>query len=541
MRRQILVWASALLALFSCSRKEQAPEVSFHTIPYSVWVSESPDSRATLAGGNYVFEAEDLLYVSGIGENADKLYGYLNLVSGVGETQAHYEGSLFCADDFTATASTPVTLALVGPEDGLYHPVGGKLGNPVYPKNGYAESLADAVEKFSCFTGSGAFGDETFNLSQQTAFLTLSVRMSPTQAPVGSEVSISLTNGGDSAPLWQVTRTVETAGRVQQCIPFAGGSVTLSNAKITAAWGENQEFSLESTDVCTDRSKTLARNNYYTLARLLIQYTGFRIVATEDNTSVKFNYCGNGIQYSTDLGSNWDWYNSVDTLLLANAGDMLCFQGASDDYDNFDGSKPLFYADKLCYIAGNIMSLLRDENVLPEYAFCRAFSQSDGRTNNPSSIPDVDWVDINPEDPLFLPVTTLNYGCYYEMFRKCTRLKWAPNLPASDILDVRQGPASGKRARGPYYGIFRQCDSLERIALNANAFLGGDHVKDNYDRDLMKYTFDKWMHESSARGTIFVHPDMVEYWTNARSNGGWYPNNELQFATIGPNWTVATY
>ena len=77
--------------------------------------------------------------------------------------------------------------------------------------------------------------------------------------------------------------------------------------------------------------------------------------------------------------------------------------------------------------------------------------------------------------------------------------------------------------------------------MNANAFLGRDHVKDNYDRDLMKFTFDKWMHDSSPRGTIFVHPDMVEYWRNARSNGGWYPNNELQFATIGPNWTVATY
>lgn len=536
MRRQILVWASALLALFSCSRKEQAPEVSFHTIPYSVWVSESPDSRATLAGGNYVFEAEDLLYVSGIGENADKLYGYLNLVSGVGETQAHYEGSLYCADDFTPSASTPVTLALVGPKDQLYHPAGGKLGSPVYPENGYAESLADAVEKFSNFTGSGAFGDETFNLSQQTAFLTLSVRMSPTQAPVGSKVSISLTNGGDSAPLWQVTRTVETAGRVQQCIPFAGGSVTLSNAKITAAWGENQEFSREFTDVCTDRSKTLARNNYYTLARLLIQYTGFRIVATEDNTSVTFNYCGDKIQYSTDLGSNWHWYNSVDTLLLANAGDMLCFKGAKPQYDNSKGTTPLFTADKLCYIAGNIMSLLPDENVLPKYAFCRAFSRSNGDQNPPV----VDWVDINPEDPLLLPVTTLNYGCYYEMFRRCTSLKWAPNLPASDILDVRQEPASGQRARGPYYGIFRQCTSLERIALNANAFLVGDHVKDNYDRDLMKYTFDKWMHESSARGTIFVHPDMVEYWRNAKSSsGGWYSDN--QFATIGPNWTVATY
>lgn len=541
MRRQILIWTSALVALFSCSRKEQAPEVSFHTIPYSVWVCEAPDSRATLSGGNYVFEAEDRLYVSGIGANAEKLYGFMSLVSGAGETSAHYEGSLYCADDFTPSASTPVTLALVGPEDCLYHPEGGKLGNPVYPENAYAASLADAVEKFSNFTGSGAFGDETFNLSQQTAFLTISVRMSPAQAPVGSEVSISLINGGDSAPLWQVTRTVETAGQVQQCIPFAGGSVTLSNAKITAAWGENQEFCLESTDVCTDRSKTLARNNYYTLARLLIQYTGFRIVATENNTSVTFNYCGDGIQYSTDLGSTWHEYNTVEPLSLANAGDMLCFKGARANYDNSTGSTPLFYADKLCYIAGNIMSLLPDENVLPEYAFCRAFSQSDGRTNNQNSIPDVDWVDIDPDDPLFLPVTTLNYGCYYEMFRKCVSLKWAPNLPASDILDVRQGPASGQRARGPYYGIFRQCTSLERIALNANAFLGGDHVRDNYDRDLMKYTFDKWMHESSARGTIFVHPDMVEYWKNAKSsNGGWY-SSDAQFATIGPNWTVTTY
>lgn len=541
MRRQILIWTSALVALFSCSRKEQAPEVSFHTIPYSVWVSEAPDSRATLSGGNYVFEAEDRLYVSGIGANAEKLYGFMSLVSGAGETSAHYEGSLYCADDFTPSASTPVTLALVGPEDRLYHPAGGKLGSPVYPENAYAASLADAVEKFSNFTGSGAFGDETFNLSQQTAFLTISVRMSPTQAPVGSEVSISLTNGGDSAPLWQVTRTVETAGQVQQCIPFAGGAVTLDHAKITAAWGENQEFSLESTDVCTDRSKTLARNNYYTLARLLIQYTGFRIVATENNTSVTFNYCGDGIQYSTDLGSTWHEYNTVEPLSLANAGDMLCFKGARANYDNSTGSTPLFYADKLCYIAGNIMSLLPDENVLPEYAFCRAFSQSDGRTNNQNSIPDVDWVDIDPDDPLFLPVTTLNYGCYYEMFRKCVSLKWAPNLPASDILDVRQGPASGQRARGPYYGIFRQCTSLERIALNANAFLGGDHVKDNYDRALMKFTFDKWMHESSARGTIFVHPDMVEYWRNAKSsNGGWY-SSDAQFATIGPNWTVTTY
>lgn len=539
MRRQILVWTSALLALFSCSRKEQAPEVSFHTIPYSVWVSEAPDTRATLAGGNYVFEAEDLLYVSGIGENADKLYGYLNLVSGVGETQAHYEGSLYCADDFSVSASTPVTLALVGPKDRLYHPAGGKLGSPVYPENGYAASLADAVEQFSCFTGAGAFGDDTFNLSQQTAFLTLNLKMNPVEAPVGSEVVVSLINGGDSTPLWQVTRTVETAGQVQQCIPFEGGSVTLSDAKITAVWGENQEYSHEFADVCSGKNKTLARNNYYTLTRLTIDFKGFRIVATEDNTEVTFNYCGDEIEYSPDLGFTWIEYNSVAPIMLYHEGDMLCFRGKRDKYDNSTGSTPLFYADKLCYIAGNIMSLLPDENVLPEYAFCRAFSRSNGDQNPPV----VDWVDIDPEDPLLLPVTTLNYGCYYEMFRRCTNLKWAPDLLADDMLDVRQGPAAGQRARGPYYGIFRQCSSLKRIVLHGNAFKGGEKVMANYDRDLMKYTFDKWMYQSydGNDATIYVHPDMVEYWRNAKSsNGGWY-SSDAQFATIGPNWTVATY
>lgn len=535
MRRQILVWASALVALFSCSRKEQAPDVSFHTIPYSVWVSEAPDSRATLSGGNYVFEAEDRLYVSGIGENAEKLYGFMNLVSGAGETSAHYEGSLYCADDFTPSASTPVTLALVGPEDGLYHPAGGKLGSPVYPENAYAASLAEAVEKFSNFTGSGAFGDETFNLSQQSAFLTISVKMNPAEAPVGSSVSISLTNGGDASPMWQVTRTVEAAGQVSLCIPFEGGAVTLDHAQITAVWGDNQEYSRVFTDICADRSKTLARNNYYNLTRLTIEFKGFRIVASKDNTTVTFNYCGDGIQYSDDLGFSWHDYDAVAPLTLEHAGDMLCFQGGKASYDNSDGSTPLFHADKLCYIAGNIMSLLPDENVLPEYAFCRAFSRSNGDQNPPA----VDWVDINPEDPLLLPVTTLNYGCYYEMFRKCTSLHRAPDLMAEDMLDVRQGPGNGQRARGPYYGIFRQCSSLQRIVLNGTAFKGGEYVQANYDRDLMKYTFDKWMYQSSNTGTIYAHPDMVTYWQNARSSGGWY-SSDAQFATIGTGWTVVS-
>jgi hypothetical protein len=126
-------------------------------------------------------------------------------------------------------------------------------------------------------------------------------------------------------------------------------------------------------------------------------------------------------------------------------------------------------------------------------------------------------------------VTTLSEGCYYEMFRACTTLTNAPDLPATDM------------AYRCYYGLYRQCSSLLSIRCNINAFTGGDYVKENYDRASLKTNLDKWMVGISTSGTIFAHPDMTTYWTNARlANTGWYAS-DYQFASIPVGWSVSEY
>ena len=518
MKRMLLIWL-ALAALLSC--RKEAVEPSFHTVPYSVWVTDQTQTRATLDGQEYVFQPDDRVYVAGTGADADKLYGFLHLIAGEGQNRAHFEGELYCAEDFSLSAATPVTLTLVSADDRLHQLDEGRLTGSVYPENAYSASFAQAVEQYSDFTGTGSFGDTEFHLSQQSAFLVLSLRMSPGEAPAGSQVSLSLANGG--VPLWENQLTLTDAGLARLCIPFAGGSVTLADATLTVDCGAGHSYVLA--DLCQGRSKTLERNHYYTLNRFAIAYTGFRIVATEDNTQVTFNYCGDNIQYSTDLGFTWTAYDAVVPITLEHEGDMLCFKGERANYDNSNGQKPLFVADKLCYIAGNIMSLLPDGNVLPDYAFRRAFSYSTG-VQNPSAYR---WIDIDPTDPLLLPVTTLSEGCYYEMFRACTTLTNAPDLPATDM------------AYRCYYGLYRQCSSLLSIRCNINAFTGGDYVKENYDRASLKTNLDKWMVGISTSGTIFAHPDMTTYWTNSRlANTGWYAS-DYQFASIPVGWSVSEY
>ena len=519
--RRVLLLILALGALLSCQK--EAVEQTYHAVPFSAWVEEWADTRATVGGQHYVFQPDDRVYVSATGADADKLYGFLHLIAGEGENRAHFEGMLYCADDFTLSASTPVALTLVSADDRLHQLKEGRMTGSAYPENAYSASFAQAVEQYSDFTGTGSFGDAEFHLSQQSTFLILTLKMSPAEAPAGSEVSLSLASGG--APLWENQLTLENAGVVQLCIPFAGGSVTLSDASLSVNWGDSHSKVFN--DLCRGRSKTLERNNYYTLSRVTLEYAGFRIVAREDNTVVTFNYYGNNIQYSTDLGFSWIPYNAVAPITLEHEGDILCFKGERANYDNSNGSTPLFTANKQCYIAGNIMSLLPDENVLPDYAFRRAFSYSNG-SKTPSAYT---WIDIDPADPLLLPVTTLSTGCYYEMFRACTTLTCSPHLPASDMASLC------------YYGLFRQCSHLQTIYCNINAFTGtpGDYVKANYDRAALKANLDKWALDISASGTIYAHPDMVTYWTNARTtNSGWYAS-DYQFASIPTGWSVSTY
>lgn len=450
MKTRFLTYLFALCAslclLFSCTVEnvdDSEPDVTF--IPYRVTV-KGAQTKATLNNGQtqYLFQAGDQLFVSHKEGGEVKMHGLLTLISGAGSTTAEFQGDLACVEGFTPTSTTSLNVTLLGASD-LIHSI--SQGNEVvttYPDNQFADTFTHAVEKFSHFTdNSHTFGDEAFTLSQQSSFLIFNVRMqSVEEAPAGRVITAKLYNDINSVStlLRKATITVSEAGTVPFVLAFNSGEV-LDNAKLQLEWTDAQQ-ALQSKEFDVS-NKTLAANNYYTVSRSTIVVNNpFHIRAKENGTTTvtfKYTYDNGGIQYlSEDLGvTEWTHYDGSSLSLSKN--NVVYFKGQRADC-NCTGNTQLFTADKVCYIAGEITSLLADPTTLASYAFSSAFSNSPGNSDGDA----VTWVDMDPNDPLILPDFTA-ISCYEDMFRNCTKLKSAPSLPATILSDYC------------YRGMFRKC------------------------------------------------------------------------------------
>ena len=460
----IRILVLALLALVSSCRKEvdtptpepvpTPPAAEGRTIHYKATVQAGAGTRATLDNElKYVFEEGDRVYM----ESTDgQMYGFLSLSvdDGEGKSIALFEGKLTCVGDFTPSPDTPVTLVLVSPEDDLHTITGGKVdevNSASYLQDKWAASLTEAVRHQSHFTGSGLFGATRFTLDQQSCFLKCNVRFKTSETPVNSTVTASLYNNQSDTPLRTASITVQTAGSVPFVFAFEDGE-TLSDAVLHVEWG-NSEKDFPVTD------HTLAANNYYSISRSALHYDGFHIRAKNDGTDVTFKF-NDGIEFSEDFGENWTTYDGRTFHL--NADDVVCFKGNRADC-NCSGNTQPFTATKVCYIAGEIASLLGYPATLPASAFRGAFSRKNTTDtgNNGSDMEKptaisvdtskpadyVDWVDIDPTDPLILPATTAA-ECYMDMFLGCISLTHAPDLPATVLADKC------------YFRMFHSCTKL---------------------------------------------------------------------------------
>lgn len=433
----------ALSLLTACEKEVETPSSApvVQTIHYRVSVRTDVDTKATI--GNdlaYKYETGDRVYV----ESADgKLYGFLDLAdeNGVGSHEAYFEGELYYLGDLPRDPETSISLVLVSATDALHTVSEGKVAAVTagsYGQDTWAASLEDAVRRLSHFTGSGLMKDKSFTLHQQSSFLKCSVRMKPSQAPVNSVFTAKLLN--NSATLREVSVKVTSAGKLPFVFAFLGGDVSLEDAKLV--------IDSENTDQLnyTVANQTLAANTYYSISRSALSYKGFTITGISNGTTIKFNY--DGIEYSLDDGDTWTSYSAQFTL---NADDIACIRGSRTNYENNGGGdygipagKPIFDASKKCYISGNIMSLLADEDNITESAFHGAFSKGSSKA--------VDYIDINPDEPLILPVTMLASKCYMQMFRNCTSLTRAPQFRVEGT------------AYRCCYNMFRDCSNLTDIS-----------------------------------------------------------------------------
>ncbi|MBQ3942095.1 MAG: hypothetical protein II676_04500 [Bacteroidales bacterium] len=461
-RFSLILMMLATLAL-SCAREPSpgpdSSEDGFKTIHYKVQVSSFDDSKATTADNDtkYVFQATDSLYVTSTvtdPESGDPLlFGVLKLISGSGATTAYFEGDLVDVNEFEPASDTPINVTLVGSgETDRIHKTGrGKLTSTSYPSNEYGTTLADAVQKFSHFTCSTTFGATRFTLTQQSAFLWFTVSFKRTEVPVSTPITAKVFNNSEANPIWQNAVNAAALGtgrsRVDFVVAFPGGSTSLTDAELSVKWGDGEndhkEFAID--------DKVLAVNNYYTVSRTTIDLGNpFHIRAKEDGTTkvtFKTTYAtgtGEILYLSYDLGVD-DWAPYDGSALSLSKDDVVYFKGTRTNCDCV-GPTQLFTANHVCYIGGNITSLLADPTQFAENAFRSAFSN--GTCVDAVTTPaEVNWVDIDSADPLILPSFT-SAECYREMFRNCTSLTAMPDLPATTV------------AARCYWNMFRLCTGL---------------------------------------------------------------------------------
>ena len=178
--------------------------------------------------------------------------------------------------------------------------------------------------------------------------------------------------------------------------------------------------------------------------------------AMEDNASVQMGLIDEGgtsagwqtksFYYKKNNDVEWTEWTFTDkeshketSKITLNKGDKLyVMSNSSNSCGVLDESNTKFYrfniSEGKIAASGNIMSLLNFTPVLPNYAFYQLFKDCTSLVSAPD-----------------LPVTTLTEGCYKSMFSGCRSLTQVPELPATTL------------AASCYSGMFTNCSSLVSV------------------------------------------------------------------------------
>ena len=483
--------------VISCTVEPSQPfeveEEITSSIHFRATAGEGISTRATINDSRqYIFELDDELYVTHEEGDNVVMFGFLSLVAGEGATIGTFEGELMCLNGYTPKSTDVLAGRLVGKDDVLYDRINGRLYgkgsttdmSPVYPGNQFANNFEDAIRKFSDFRGESTYGDHSFSLEQQTAFLVFSVTFDDLISPPNSATAtINVTKADESNLELSASVPVDNSmgfPLVSFIAPFAGETNLKSATFTISGIGDVFTESID-TDNNSATSFSLAKNRYYNINRTTFNDEFFTIRAGANGAHITFNFgSSHQLQYRKGSSGNFTPANTSEPIALV-ANEFIQVQAVADDYTTNTG---LFTLDsgESCYIYGDIMSLLCDPGYVRKTTVNNSAFKNLFKGVN---------VDIPSGRPLKLwgstanPVTSLGTNCYESMFQNCVSLTRPPefpnanSIPASACLSMFQGctslrsapdlPASTVGDNG-YKNMFSGCTALS----SAPTSIGGE-------------------------------------------------------------------
>ena len=241
-------------------------------------------------------------------------------------------------------------------------------------------------------------------------------------------------------------------------------------------------------------------------------YGGLCFTAEADNSSVQLTAVGSApvvtLVKSFD-GVNWEAYAVGEVIDLPSTGDCVYLAAGEGGNETFGSSSTAFHQfviNGLVAASGDITSIRRfdlEQTTLASNCYISMFKGCTGLTNAPE-----------------LPATTLDNFCYGYMFRGCTGLTNAPELPATTLASscyrsmfegctgltsAPELPAT-TLASGCYNNMFYGCTKLSLVKVHFTAW--GSQTS-------------KWVSNVASTGTFYKPRALPEEFSTDRIPTGW--------------------
>ena len=215
-------------------------------------------------------------------------------------------------------------------------------------------------------------------------------------------------------------------------------------------------------------------------------YGGLCFTAEAANSSVQLTAVGSPpavtLVKSFD-GINWEAYAVGEVIDLPSTGDLVYLaagEGGNESFGSSTSDYHKFVINGLVAASGDITSLRRfdlEQTTLAARCYASMFRGCTGLTSAPE-----------------LPATTLATFCYDSMFYGCTGLTSAPELPATTL------------ANNCYAYMFRNCAKLSLIRVHFTAW--GAQTSN-------------WVSNVSPTGTFYKPTALTEEYGTSKIPTGW--------------------
>ena len=215
-------------------------------------------------------------------------------------------------------------------------------------------------------------------------------------------------------------------------------------------------------------------------------YGGLCFTAEAANSSVQLTAVGSApavtLVKSFD-GVNWEEYSVGDVIELPTVGDFVYLAAGEGGNNSFSASANAYHKfviNGLVAASGDITSLRNfglAQTTLANYCYGSMFRGCTGLTSAPE-----------------LPATTLATDCYHSMFQGCTGLTSAPELPATTL------------AGNCYSSMFYGCTKLSLIKVHFTAW--GSQTS-------------KWVSNVASTGTFYKPSALPDEFSTDRIPTGW--------------------